>query len=106
MAPAAAAGVVEPVLIMQAAGISHPFVDFTFRRPAELTERLETALKDNPYLMGERYTAVDLLLHSPFAWYPEATPESDVVKAWIERCGERPSLEWTADYDARAVVAA
>ncbi|MBA8801109.1 glutathione S-transferase [Agrobacterium sp. RC10-4-1] len=47
------AGVVEPVLIMQAAGISHPFVDFTFRSPAELAARLETALKDNPYLMGE-----------------------------------------------------
>lgn len=100
------AGVVEPVLIMQAAGISHPFVDFTFRSPAELAARLETALKDCPYLMGERYTAVDLLLHSPFAWCPAVTPESDVVKAWIERCGERPSLQWTANYDARTVVAA
>jgi glutathione S-transferase len=94
------------VLIMQAAGISHSFVDFTFRSPAELAARLETALKDRAYLMGERYTAVDLLLHSPFAWYPAATPDSDVVKAWIERCRERPALQWTADYDARTVVAA
>ena len=99
------AGVVEPVLILQAAGISHPFVDATFRSPAELAARLETALKVRPYLMGGRYTAVDLLLHSPFAWYPAATPDCDVVKAWIERCGERPSLQWTADYDARTVVA-
>ncbi|MBP2463807.1 MULTISPECIES: glutathione S-transferase family protein [unclassified Rhizobium] len=99
------AGVVEPVLILQAAGVSHPFVDATFRSPAELAARLETALKNRPYLMGERYTAVDLLLHSPFAWYPAATPDSDVVKAWIERCRERPSLQWTADYDGRTVVA-
>lgn len=61
------ASVVEPVLIIQAAGISHPFVDFTFRSPAELAARLETALKDRPYLMVARYAAVDLLLHSPFA---------------------------------------
>ena len=100
------AGVVEPVLVMQAAGVSHPFVDFTFRSPTELAARLKTALADSPYLMGERYTAVDLLLHSPFAWYPAATPESDVVKAWVQRCGERPSLQWTADYDARTEAAA
>jgi glutathione S-transferase len=100
------AGVVEPVLILQAAGISHPFVDSTFRGSVELAARLETVLKDSPYLMGERYTAVDLLLHSPFSWYPAATPDSDVIKAWIERCGERASLKWTAEYDARTVVAA
>ena len=68
--------------------------------------RLETALTDSPYLMGERYTAVDLLLHSPFAWYPAATPDSDVVKAWVQRCSERPSLQWTADYDAGTTAAA
>lgn len=59
------AGVVEPVLIMQAAGLSHPFVDFTFRSPAEMAARLETALKDSPYLMGERYTAVVALCLVP-----------------------------------------
>jgi glutathione S-transferase len=100
------AGVIEPVLIMQAAGLSHPFVDFTFRGPVEVAARLETALRDGPYLMGERYTAVDLLLHSPFAWYPAATPNSDVVKAWVQRCGERPSLQWTVNYDARAMATA
>jgi len=56
--------------------------------------------------MGERYTAVDLLLHSPFAWYPAAAPDSHVVKAWVQRCGERPSLQWTTDYETRTVVAA
>ena len=91
------AGVVEPVLIMQAAGLSHPYLDFTFRGPKQMAERLESALKDSPYLMGDHYTAVDLLLHSPFAWYPAATPDSNAVKAWVERCGARPSLQWTAD---------
>ncbi|EYR80213.1 MULTISPECIES: glutathione S-transferase family protein [unclassified Shinella] len=100
------AGVVEPVLITHAAGLSHPYLDFTFRGPAELAKHLEGALKDSPYLMGDRYTAVDLLLQSPFAWYPAATPDSDVVKAWIERCGTRPSLQWTTDFDTRTAAAA
>ncbi|OCP02700.1 MULTISPECIES: glutathione S-transferase family protein [unclassified Ensifer] len=100
------AGVVEPVLIAQAADLSHPYLDATFRGPAEMAERLDNALKDSPYLMGEHYTAADLLLHSPFAWYPAATPDSPRVKAWVERCGQRPSLQWAADYDARTVAAA
>ncbi|WP_313614167.1 glutathione S-transferase family protein [Agrobacterium sp.] len=100
------AGVVEPVLVMQAADVSHPFVGFTFRGPAELAARLETVLTDSPYLMGERYTAVDLLLHSPFAWNPAATPDSDVVRAWIKRCEERSALQWTADYDAQTTTVA
>lgn len=99
------AGVVEPVLITHAAGLSHPYLDATFRGPAEIAERLENALKDNPYLMGDRYTAVDLLLHSPFAWYPAATPDSAVVNDWVERCGERPSLQWTTDFDNRTTAA-
>jgi len=100
------AGVVEPVLIMQAAGLSDPYLNFTFRGPKQMAERLESALKDSPYLMGDHYTAVDLLLHSPFAWYPAATPDSNAVKTWVERCGARPSLQWTADYDTRAAAAA
>ncbi|WP_065373450.1 glutathione S-transferase family protein [Ensifer adhaerens] len=100
------AGVVEPVLIMQAAGLSHPYLDTTFRGPEQMAQRLENALKDRPYLMGEYYSAVDLLLHSPFAWYPAATPDSEVVKAWVERCGQRPSLQWTTDYDTRTAAAA
>lgn len=100
------AGVVEPVLIAHVAGISHPYLDATFRGPEQMAERLETALKESPYLMGERYSAADLLLHSPFAWYPAATPDSATVKAWVERCGERPSLQWTAEFDARASAVA
>lgn len=71
-----------------------------------MAARLENALKDSPYLMGEHYSAADLLLHSPFAWYPAATPDSAVIKDWVERCGARPSLQWTADFDARVAAVA
>lgn len=100
------AGVVEPVLIMLAAGLSHPYLDFTFRGPSEMAMRLEGALKDNAYLMGDHYTAADLLLHSPFAWYPAVTPDNEAIKAWVGRCGQRPSLQWTADFDASTAAAA
>ncbi|MNL52504.1 hypothetical protein D3C87_1756880 [compost metagenome] len=97
---------VEPVLIVEAAGLSHPYLQFTFRSSTEMAHRLETALTASPYLMGDEFSATDLLLYSPFAWFPEATPDVPAVKAWIERCAARPSMQWAADFDASAQVAA
>lgn len=93
-------GVIEPVLLLEAAGISHPYVTATFRGPQELHARLIKALADRPYLMGDRYTAADLLLHSPFAWFPDSAPSDPAVQDWIKRCGERPSVRFAAEYDA------
>lgn len=100
------AGVVEPVLIAEAAGLSHPYLQATFRGSAEMAQQLETALTASPYLMGDEFSAADLLLYSPFAWYPEATPDAPAVKAWIERCAARPSVLWASEYDAAQQVAA
>ena len=100
------AGVVEPVLIVEAAGLSHPYLQFTFRSSVEMARQLETALTASPYLMGEQFSAADLLLYSPFAWFPEATPDVPAVKAWIERCAARPAVQWAADFDASSLAAA
>ncbi|WP_312365903.1 glutathione S-transferase family protein [Ensifer sp.] len=100
------AGVVEPVLIAEAAGLSHPYLQATFRGSAEMAQQLETALTKSPYLMGDEFSAADLLLYSPFAWYPEATPDVPAVKAWIARCAARPSVQWAAEFDASQQVAA
>jgi glutathione S-transferase len=93
-------GVIEPVLLLEAAGISHPYATATFRGPQELHARLIKALSDQPYLMGDRYTAADLLLHSPFAWFPDSAPSHPAVQGWIQRCGERPSVRFAAESDA------
>lgn len=100
------AGVVEPVLVAEAAGLSHPYLQATFRSSKEMADQLETALTKSPYLMGDEFSAADLLLYSPFAWYPEATPDVPAVKAWIARCAARPSVQWAAEYDASQQVAA
>ncbi|MNL65623.1 hypothetical protein D3C87_1899760 [compost metagenome] len=94
------------MLIVEAAGISHPYLQATFRGPKEMAQQLETALTASPYLMGDEFSAADLLLYSPFAWFPEATPDVPAVKAWIERCAARPSVQWAAEYDAAQQVAA
>ncbi len=54
--------VVEPVVIMERFGIEHPALPAVYRGPHEVIATLASALKKGPYLMGDHYTAADLLL--------------------------------------------
>ncbi|MGB3554291.1 MAG: glutathione S-transferase family protein [Jannaschia sp.] len=91
--------VVEPVIVFRAAELSHPMLDLTFRGMPEMTARLAAALAAAPFLMGERFTAADLLLASPFVWFPDATPDHPAIRDWIGRCEARPSARRMAEFD-------
>lgn len=92
--------VLELVLICQFANLQHPLLDKTFRGMDAAVEVLAKALERGPYLMGEAFTAADLLMVSPFGWAPEHTPDHAGIKAWIARCTSRPSFSRTQDIDA------
>jgi glutathione S-transferase len=95
----------EPVLALAAARVDHPLLRTTFRDGQAMAARLSEALDGQPYLLGARYSAVDLLLSSPFQWLPDAVPDDAVVRAWIGRCGDRPSVNAVARRDAAALAA-
>jgi glutathione S-transferase len=96
-------GVVEPVLVLEAAGLRHPIIDATFRGGAEMKARLIEALADRPFLLGERFTAADLLLHSPYAWF--GMPGVPVIDAWVERCMARPAAAFAKAFDVEHALA-
>lgn len=91
--------VVEPVMVFQAAGLTHPYLDTTFRGMAELTAHLTEALENKPFLLSDQFSAADLLMVSPFTWFPDATPDVAAIRDWVARCEERPSAARTAAYD-------
>jgi glutathione S-transferase len=98
--------VVEPVMILEkVVKIEHPVLTTTFRGMAEVIDRLTRALERGPYLLGDRYTAADLLLHSPFAWFRDATPDVPVIRDWVARCMDRPAAKRAAARD-QALLAA
>jgi len=97
--------VMEPVLIAEMAGLSHPFLERTFRGSAEVTARIAKALDHQPYLLGDSYSAADLLIQSPYAWFKEATPDNAAIKDWVARCQARPSVARTNAADAAAAAA-
>jgi glutathione S-transferase len=90
----------EPALICQAAGLDHPYLAATFRSPAEVTARLHNALAKGPWLLGDTYSAADILVHSPYAWFSDAMPDDPLIRDWVARCQARPALLRTRADDA------
>lgn len=89
-------GVMEPVLVHTAARVAHPALEATFRDARAMADRLAEGLRGRDWLLGD-FSAVDLLLASPFFWLPDALPEAPSVRAWIARCAERPSVKAVAE---------
>ena len=82
-------GVMEPLIILQWAGLSHPAVTASLRDVDTMIARLTEALEAGPYLLGERFTAADMLCSSPFHWFPDMTPDVPAIRDWVDRCARR-----------------
>lgn len=70
--------------------------------------RLFGALERGPYLMGERFTAVDVLIGGALAWGREFSPESPLLDAYLARIMDRPAnaMATAKDGDLRPSQAA
>ena len=99
-------GVLEPTFIMEATGLSHPWMTAAIRDHQTAVARLRAALDKGPWLLGDSYSAADLLLHGPYAWFPEGMPEDPVVRDWIARCMARPARAKVVAADAARMQAA
>lgn len=84
-------GVLEPVLVIGALGLDHPGIPRTFRSHAEAAARIRTALQKGPWLLGDTFSAADLLVHSPYAWFGNITPDDPLIQDWVARCMARPA---------------
>ena len=87
-------GMVEPVYLLEVLGVAgHPAAQATFRDRQAVAARLIAALGAGPWLLGERFTAADILICSPYLYFPDATPDHPAVRDWIARCTARPAYE-------------
>lgn len=93
-------------MVLEAAGLSHPYLTGTFRTHTEATARIRAALENGPWLMGDSYTAADLLVHSPYAWFKDNTPDDPLIRDWVARCIARPAVQAAKDRDAALMATA
>lgn len=94
------AGVVEPVYLAEVMGVAdHPVAQASFRGREAVAARLIAALERSDWLLGDRFTAADILLCSPYLHFPDATPDHDAVRGWIDRCTARPAFRLAQQQD-------
>jgi glutathione S-transferase len=91
-------GEMEPALWARISGSIHgdPMME---RRYDDVVARLLGALDEGPYLMGERFTAIDVMVGSALAWAREFLPQSAVLDAYLARVLDRPANRRAAAKD-------
>ena len=92
-------GVMEPVIVFSHMGLEDPVLHATFRGMPEIFARIRKALEQGPWLMGDRLTAADLLVASPFLWFKDATPDDPLIRDWVDRVANLPWQGAVMDYE-------
>lgn len=82
-------GIMEPLIILRWAALSHPAITAGLRDVETMIARLAEPLRQGPWLLGERFSAADLLCSSPFLWFAEMLPDEPVIRDWVARCADR-----------------
>ena len=98
-------GVLEPAFILEGAGVSHPWLTAAIRDHKTAAARLRAALEKGPWIMGEAFSAADILLHGPYAWFPEGTPDDLLIRDWVDRCKARAASAKVRAEDAQRMEA-
>ena len=71
----------------------NPALIRTFRGRAEMDRRIMAALKAGPYLLGDTFSGVDLLIASMGAWARQMLPTGTPMDDYLARCNSRPALK-------------
>jgi len=99
------AGELEPALWSRMAGTADQDAYARARYDAAIA-RLLGALEAGPYLMGDRFTAVDVMVGSTLGWARQHVPESAAIDAYLARVGDRAANKRACAKDAPAAAAA
>ncbi len=95
------AGVIEPIINLEFAGLTeNPAMRRTFTTRAAVDARILGALEQGPYILGDRFSAADVVIASIGQFMRTMLPAGPVVDAYLQRCGERPALARAMAKDA------
>ena len=95
------AGVVEPALMVKAVGATgFSPLSAAWGDPDLMIKRLEDTLAAGPYVLGEQFTTVDVLIGSTFQWAGRLLPKTEAVEAYKARLMSRPAFLRSLEKDA------
>lgn len=103
-------GVIEPLMLVGPdAAKGNEQLAYTLRDLNQVLEHIDAALQPGPWLLGERYSAADLLIGGMFNFARQAgffSPEHERVADWMKRCADRPAVVRAAAEDQKRMEAA
>jgi glutathione S-transferase len=72
----------------------------------DVLETIRTQLANGPYMLGERFTAVDVLWGGALHWTTmfKLVPETPDIRAYIDRVITRPAMQRAATSDAEFIA--
>ncbi|QQA43033.1 glutathione S-transferase family protein [Pelagovum pacificum] len=98
--------VMEPVLMVHAAKVDGPIFQAGFRGVEEMNARIADTLSDGrPYLLKQGFTVADLLVVSPYTYFPDEVPEIPAFRDWVARVTARASMQNVVARDTQARAA-
>jgi glutathione S-transferase len=65
----------------------------TVRDQARVLNRVANALEQGPYLLGQQFSAADILVSGPFEWDSGLASGSPLIAAWVQRLKSRPAAQ-------------
>ena len=97
------AGVMEPAFLERRFGIKHVYGAMGWAPPEEVEEVLNAALSRNKYLLGDSFTAADIMAGGGVYYMLKfkMMTETPVLKAYAERITDRPAFRKMMERDAK-----
>jgi glutathione S-transferase len=73
----------------------------TLRDQTRVVERVSYALTKGPYLLGQQFSAADVLVSGPFEWDTALGADNVGIQGWLARLNARPAAQRAAAKDSR-----
>jgi glutathione S-transferase len=95
------AGEVDPVFVTRLL-YGDRLDPMTQRDAKRVVERVSAALEQGPYLLGDQFSAADILVSGPFEWDSSLAPAGSPIQDWLARLVDRPAATRAAAKDSPA----
>jgi glutathione S-transferase len=87
------AGAVEPALMTKAVNAQgFSTISAGWGDPELMCQRLADAVEKSPYILGDRFSTVDILIGSTFQIAGGLLPKTDAIEAYKQRLASRPAF--------------
>ena len=93
--------VIEPILYLSFLEVAdNPMIKEWCRDNATMFATIEAAVSRHDYLVDDQISAADILVASPFKWFPDIIPKTGPIQDWIARCDAAQDTDYIMEIES------